>query len=200
MQATESGFPSIQNRKLVVLVAARLRHGTSLIICRDECLLWTCQRALCLPCLLLENEEENEDGVPIGPQRRRRGAWQMRRVLLVEDHAAFRQALTDVLNMQPDLEVVGRAGSLAQGRTAAAALVEEVDVAVVDVFLPDGNGVELVRELRRADPGLSIVILTAGVDPKLHALAFEAGADEVCVKAEGIEEIMRAIRGVAADR
>jgi DNA-binding NarL/FixJ family response regulator len=69
----------------------------------------------------------------------------MRRVLLVEDHAAFRQALTDVLNMQPDLEVVGRAGSLAEGRTAAAALVEEVDVAVVDVFLPDGNGVELVR-------------------------------------------------------
>ena len=124
----------------------------------------------------------------------------MRRVLLVEDHAAFRQALTDVLNMQPDLEVVGRAGSLAEGRTAAAALVEEVDVAVVDVFLPDGNGVELVRELRRADPGLSIVILTAGVDPDLHALAFEAGADEVCVKAEGTEEIMRAIRGVAADR
>ena len=122
----------------------------------------------------------------------------MRRVLLVEDHAAFRQALTDVLNMQPDLEVVGRAGSLAQGRAATA--LEEVDVAVVDVFLPDGNGMELVRELRRADPGLSIVILTAGVDPNLHALAFEAGADEVCVKAEGIEEIMKAIRGVAADR
>jgi hypothetical protein len=141
MQATETGFPSIQNRKLVVLVAARLRHSPDLIICRDECLVWTCQRALRLPCLLLENE----DGVPIGPQRRRRGAWQMRRVLLVEDHAAFRQALTDVLNMQPDLEVVGRAGSLAEGRTAAAALVEEVDVAVVDVFLPDGNGVELVR-------------------------------------------------------
>ena len=72
--------------------------------------------------------------------------------------------------------------------------------AVVDAFLPDGNGVELVRELRRADPGLSIMILTAGVDPKLHALAFEAGADEVCLKAEGIEEIMKAIRGVAADR
>ena len=103
-----------------------------------------------------------------------------------------------MLNMQPDLEVVGQAGSLAEGRTATA--LEEVDVAVVDVFLPDGNGVELVRELRRADPGLSIVILTARVDPKLHALPFEAGADEVCVKAEGTEEIMRAIRGVAADR
>jgi two-component system response regulator DevR len=122
----------------------------------------------------------------------------MKRVLLVEDHAAFHEALTNLLNMEPDLEVVGRADSLAEGRAAAA--LEEVDVAVVDVFLPDGNGVELVRELRRADPGLSIVILTAGVDPDLHALAFEAGADEVCVKAEGIEEIMRAIRGVAADR
>ena len=122
----------------------------------------------------------------------------MRRVLLVEDHAAFREALTTVLNMQPDLEVVGQAGSLAEGRAAAA--LEEVDVAVVDVFFPDGNGVELVRELRQADPRLPIVILTAGLDPELHALAFEAGADEVCVKAAGIEEITKAIRGVVADR
>jgi DNA-binding NarL/FixJ family response regulator len=122
----------------------------------------------------------------------------MRRVLLVEDHAAFRGALITMLNMQLDLEVVGQAGSLAEARTATA--LEEVDVAVVDVFLPDGNGMELVRELRQADPRLPIVILTGGVDPDLHALAFEAGADEVCVKAEGIEEIMRAIRGVAADR
>ena len=122
----------------------------------------------------------------------------MRRVLLVEDHAAFREALMTMLNMQPDLEVVGQAGSLAEGRAAAA--LEVVDVAVVDVFLPDGNGVELVRELRRADPHVSIVILTAELDPELHALAFEAGADEVCVKTEGIEEIIKAIRGIAADR
>ena len=107
------------------------------------------------------------------------------------------EALTTLLNMQPDLEVVGRAGSLAEGRAVAP---DEVDVAVVDVFLPDGNGVELVRELRQADPRLPIVILTAGVDPELHALAFEAGADEVCLKATGIEEILKAIRGVAADR
>ena len=73
-------------------------------------------------------------------------------------------------------------------------------MAVVDVFLPDGNGVELVRELRQADPRLPIVILTAGLDPELHALAFEGGADEVCVKTEGIEEIIKAIRGIAADR
>ena len=121
----------------------------------------------------------------------------MRRVLLVEDHAAFGEALTTLLNMQPDLEVVGRAGSRAEGRAVAP---DEVDVAVVDVFLPDGNGVELVRELRQADPRLPIVILTAGLDPELHTLAFEAGADEVCLKAEGIEEILKAIRGVAADR
>ena len=122
----------------------------------------------------------------------------MRRVLLVEDHAAFREALMTMLNMQHDLEVVGQAGSLAEGRAAAA--LEEVDVAVVDVFLPDGNGVELVRELCQADPRLPIVILMAGLDPELHALAFEAGADDVCVKAAGIEEITKAIRGVVADR
>ena len=119
----------------------------------------------------------------------------MKRVLLVEDHAAFRQALTTLLNMHPDLEVIGQAGSLAESR--ALALDEEVDVVVVDIFLPDGNGVELVRELRQADPHLSIVILTAGLDPDLHALALKAGADEVCVKAAGIEEIIKAIRGIA---
>jgi len=119
----------------------------------------------------------------------------MKRVLLVEDHAAFRQALTTLLNMHPDLEVIGQAGSLAESR--ALALDEEVDVVVVDIFLPDGNGVELVRELRQADPHLSIVILTAGLDPDVHALALKAGADEVCVKAAGIEEIIKAIRGIA---
>src|SRR5215207_3951700 len=123
----------------------------------------------------------------------------MKRVLLVEDHAAFHEALTSLLNMEPDLEVVGRAGSLAEGRAAATAL-EEVDVAVVDAFLPDGNGVELVGELRQADPHVVIVLLTAGVYPQLHALAFTVGADEVCVKAAGIEEIIKAIRGVAPDR
>ena len=122
----------------------------------------------------------------------------MRRVLLVEDHAAFHEAFTSLLNMEPDLEVVGRASSLAEGRAAAA--LEKVDVAVVDVFLPDGHGVELVRELRQANPHISIVLLTGGVDPELHALAFKAGADEVCVKSAAIEEIVKAIRGVAADR
>jgi len=123
----------------------------------------------------------------------------MKRVLLVEDHAAFHEALTTLLNVEPDLEVVGRAGSLAEGRAATTAL-EEVDVAVVDAFLPDGNGVELVRELRHADPHVVIVLLTGGVDPQLHALAFKAGADEVCVKAAGIVEIIKAIRSVAPDR
>ncbi len=127
------------------------------------------------------------------------GGRQMRRVLLVEDHAAFREALATLLNMEPDLEVVGHATSLAEGREAAA--LEEVDVVVVDIYLPDGNGAELVRELRRrTGPRLSIVVLTAGVDPELHALALEAGADEVCVKAEGLEEIIEAIRGTDAER
>ena len=122
----------------------------------------------------------------------------MKRILLVEDHAAFRQALMTLLNMHPDFGVVGQAGSLAEGR----ALVphHEVDVAVTDVFLHDGNGVELVRELRQADPHISIVILTAVLDPELHALALEAGADEVCVKAQGIEEVLEAIRRIAAKR
>ena len=76
-----------------------------------------------LPCLLVKDEGGVPllGGVPlVGSPGRRRGGWQMRRVLLVEDHAAFREALMTVLNMQPDLEVVGCAGALAEGRAALA--------------------------------------------------------------------------------
>src|SRR5947209_1597532 len=121
-----------------------------------------------------------------------------RRILIVEDHAAFREALITVLNREPDLKVIGQAGSLAEGR--AFTFEQEIDVAVVDIFLPDGSGVKLVLELRQAAPHLWIVVLTAGLDHTLHAQALQAGADEVCVKAAGIEEVIEAIGGIATNR
>ena len=87
----------------------------------------------------------------------------MIRVLLVEDHAAFREALTFLLGREPDLEVVAQAGSLAEARGA---LGGGLDVAVVDLNLPDGDGGELIGELLRASPGAKVLVLSATVGPK----------------------------------
>lgn len=73
------------------------------------------------------------------------------RVLVVEDHAAFRKALAVVLGTQPDLEAAAQAGSIAEAReclrSGGAGLI---DAAVVDLGLPDGDGTELVREIVEA--------------------------------------------------
>lgn len=70
------------------------------------------------------------------------------RVLLVEDHTSFRQALALMLGREPDLTIVGQAGTVAEARS----LLTGVDMAVFDLDLPDGNGADLIRELHIASP------------------------------------------------
>jgi len=72
------------------------------------------------------------------------------RVMLVEDHISFRQALAFLLGHEPDLEVVAQAGSLAQARQM---LDRRLDVAVLDPGLPDGDGRDLIGQLRRSESG-----------------------------------------------
>ena len=114
------------------------------------------------------------------------------RVMLVEDHIAFRQALAFLLSREPDLEVVAQAGSLAQARQA---LVEgRLDVAVLDLALPDGAGSDLIGELRRRDPDVSIVVLSATMGPGDLDEAAKAGADAVLDKIESLPTITREVR------
>jgi DNA-binding NarL/FixJ family response regulator len=115
------------------------------------------------------------------------------RVVLVEDYAAFRQALAFLLANEPDLEVVAQAGSLAQAREA---LIDEegLDVAVLDLALPDGNGGDLIGELRRRNPGVSVVVLSATMGPGDLDEAVEAGADAVLDKIESLPTIAREVR------
>jgi DNA-binding NarL/FixJ family response regulator len=129
-------------------------------------------------------------------ERRRKG-YEITRVLLVEDHAAFREALASFLNQEEDLEVVAQVGSLAEGRRISA---DEIDVALIDVYLPDGVGIELVRELRQVEPRLGILALTGSLDLDSEVLAKEAGADEVLYKAAGVAEIAATIRHVVERR
>ncbi len=117
------------------------------------------------------------------------------RVLLVEDHAVFRQLFASAFDHEHDLQVVAQASTLTEGR---ALLDEKVDVAVVDLNLPDGDGTDLVAQLREHNPHGAVLVLTASVDPAVYARAVEAGASGIVHKSASVAEVMGAVRRLAA--
>jgi DNA-binding NarL/FixJ family response regulator len=120
----------------------------------------------------------------------------MQRLLLVEDHASFRQTLALVFDQEPDFEVVAQAGTVAEARLVMAD--RETDLAVVDLSLPDGEGVELIEDLRETNPHFAALVLTASIDRAEHARAVEAGAAGVLHKSAEVEEILDSTRRLAA--
>lgn len=114
-----------------------------------------------------------------------------RRVLLVEGHAAFRQALAYLLVQEANVDEEFQVGSLDDCRSSARRCgLGGIDIVVVDPCLPDGDGTDLVRELREAAPYLPVLVLTASQEPAKHVEAFEVGADEVLSKEAPLEEIL----------
>jgi two-component system response regulator DesR len=118
----------------------------------------------------------------------------MIRVLLVDDRADFRRTFARLLERQPDLEVVAAAGSLAEGRT----MLEGVDVALIDRGLPDGDGLELIGELRAVNPGARVLVISLTAEMIHPTDAIEAGADGVIDKLDTSERVFAAIRGPGA--
>ncbi len=116
----------------------------------------------------------------------------MKRILLVEDHASFRQTLAFVFDRETEFEVVAQAGSLAEARQVIDGL--EVDLGVMDLSLPDGEGIELIKDLREANPYFAALVLTASLDRAEHARAVESGAAGILHKSLGVDEIMDATR------
>jgi DNA-binding NarL/FixJ family response regulator len=111
-------------------------------------------------------------------------------------HDPYLVAYLARLERDPDLEVVAQAGSLAEARGA---LGESLDVAVVDLDLPDGGGGELIGELLRASPGAKVLVLSATVGPENLDDLRAAGADAVLAKVESppiiAEEVRRLVSG-----
>jgi len=120
----------------------------------------------------------------------------MPRLLLVEDHAAFRGALELVLGLQPGMEVVARADSVA-GCRALGGLLASIDVALLDLALPDGEGAELIGDLRGANPLVKVLILSANLDPGAARRMAELGADGMLDKMASLPEIVARVRHLA---
>jgi DNA-binding NarL/FixJ family response regulator len=114
------------------------------------------------------------------------------RLLLVEDHTAFRGALARLLNRQPDLEVTSQCGSLAECRSLGG--FADIDVALLDLYLPDGDGAELIGELHQANPHVKVLILTGSVEPSLLERILEVGADGLLDKTTSLAELAAAVR------
>ena len=111
----------------------------------------------------------------------------MKRILLIEDHAAFRQALAFLIDRRLGLQVTAQAGSLEEGISKAS---EGFDVAVVDLSMPDGDGADLVGRLREIAPHAGVIGLSRRRRRERYARALEAGANDVVSKGAAMEEIL----------
>ena len=125
------------------------------------------------------------------------GVEEKSRIMLVDDHTAFRHPLAFMLEREQDMSVVAQADSLAEAREMFREANEDgpgVDVVIVDLQLPDGSGTEFVAELLMDNPDVQALVLSAFSDKETLALAVEAGAAGVLHKSSRIDEITDAIR------
>jgi len=118
------------------------------------------------------------------------------RVFLLDDHEVVRRGLSALLADEPDLEVVGEAGTVAD---ALPAILEiRPDVVVIDAQLPDGDGIDVCREMRAVDPGIKGLVLTTYDDEETISAAILAGASGYVLKQIDGSSLVDGIRLVAS--
>ncbi len=122
----------------------------------------------------------------------------MIRIFLVDDHEIVRRGIAELITAEPDMEVVGEAGTAAQARARIAAT--RPDVALLDVRLPDGSGIDVCRDVRSDDPGVRCLILTGYDDDDALSAAVLAGASGYVLKDVRGSGLIESLRSVAAGR
>jgi two-component system response regulator DevR len=118
------------------------------------------------------------------------------RVFLVDDHEIVRRGIADLMEPEPDLDVVGEAGSVGEALARVPSVAP--DVVVLDVRLPDGDGVELCRELKSRHPELNCLMLTSFGDDEALFKAIMAGASGFVLKQVLGADLLSAVRTAAA--
>jgi DNA-binding NarL/FixJ family response regulator len=119
------------------------------------------------------------------------------RIMILDDHDTFRDPLAFMLERESDLTVVARPRTLSQAREIVGEDGFEVDVALVDLNLPDGSGADLIKELRNSRPRATALVLSATADQRHLATAIEAGAAGVMHKSAPMGALVEAVRRLA---
>jgi DNA-binding NarL/FixJ family response regulator len=127
----------------------------------------------------------------------REGARSLVRVLVVDDHPAFRRALTSALEMVEGIDIAGEAG----GGEAACEKAENLhpDLVLMDLSMPDLSGIDATRRIHRRQPELPVVILTAHADPGVEREARDAGVSGFLAKGTSLEELVVVLHEAAGD-
>jgi DNA-binding NarL/FixJ family response regulator len=119
----------------------------------------------------------------------------MRCALLVEEHAAFRQAMAHLLARDLEVDLVEEASTVAEARAIASGKPGAIDVVVGELSLPDGEATDLLVALREAEADVPLLVLTLRGDRHYHDRTLELGAARVMSKDAPVEEILATIRG-----
>lgn len=106
-----------------------------------------------------------------------------KRILIIDDHPLYRDGLKARLAARSDFSVVGEAGTCAEGLRLAQTM--SPDLAVIDISLPDGSGIELTREIRTFRPDMPVLIVSMHAKLDFIAAAFQAGASGYMSKESG---------------
>ena len=120
------------------------------------------------------------------------------RIMVVDDHDTFRDPLAFMLEREPDLTVVARPRSLSEANEVLERSELAVDVAIVDLNLPDGSGTDLIKDLRGSHPRAKALVLSAMSEQRYLAEAIEAGPAGVMPKSVPMSDLVEAVRRLAA--
>ncbi|MDP2847451.1 MAG: response regulator transcription factor [Humidesulfovibrio sp.] len=120
------------------------------------------------------------------------------KLLIIDDHPMFRDGLKTIVRLNPAYEIAGEAGTCAEGLAQARSI--RPDLVIVDISLPDGNGIDLARDILVQAPQTKVVMLSMHAKVDFIATAFQAGVSAYLAKESSREQLLQALDAVMAGR